>query len=89
MKDMEERRADPGRPAEMEYMPSIKQLGNKYYDQYIDRKTNARHDIIEKGSFSKSYMNYINYPPGSYKPSGIKIFPSVGMLSNKQAFITN
>ena len=73
----------------MQYMPSIKQLGNQYYNQYLDRKTSARHDLATKGTTSKDYINYINYPPGTIKPSGLKIFPALGMISNKKSYITN
>jgi len=39
----------------MEYMPSIKKHGNKYYNEFIDQKTIARKDLADKGVTTNEY----------------------------------
>lgn len=89
MQDFNNRPPNLEDPSSLEYMPSIKGLGNQYYNQYVDRKTSARKDLAAHGSMSKDYINYINYPPGTLKPSGLKIFPALGMISNKDTYLTH
>ena len=89
MEDFEHRPPDKDDPESLKYMPSVKQYGNAYYNQYIDKKAEARIDLANNGKMSNDYMNYINKPVGQYRPSGLKIFPSIGMISNKQTFTTH
>ena len=37
---------------------------------------------------SKEYLNFINKPPGSNRPSAIKIFPTTEVKSNNQTYQT-
>ena len=55
MRIMDGKHADPEDPSSMKYMPSIKKLGNKYYDEFIDHKTTARKDLAAKGATTKEY----------------------------------
>ena len=89
MEDFEHRPPDLDDPSSLEYMQSMKKLGNPYYSDFIDRKTEARKDLAAKGKMSKDYMNFINSPPGTIKPSGLKLFPALGMISNKATYQTH
>ena len=83
MRILDGKDANSGDPRSIQYMPSIKNHGNKYYNEFIDHKTSAMKDLAMKGEASKEYQSYINHPPKMIKPSGIKLFPMLGMLSNK------
>jgi hypothetical protein len=50
------------------------------FNSYIDRKTIAREEYAKNGTISKDYLGPIK------KPTGLKLFPGMGMISNTQTY---
>lgn len=78
----------PDDPQSKEYLPSIQKLNIGHIQEYLDKKKEARQDLLEKGKVEDEYLGFINKPPRQLKPSHLKIFPAVGMINNKQTYTT-
>ena len=72
---------------------SLRNLNNKYIDDYANKKSEARAIILEKGvaALKPGYLNkYAHGAPSNYrKPTALSIFPHIGMWPNKDIYVSH
>lgn len=74
------------------YMGSLERLGNKHITNFLAKKTAARGTIIKEGADKLDpgylYANARN-SPFAQRPTSLSIFPHIGMISNKNTYVTH
>jgi len=73
-------------------MGSLENLGNKHISSFIAMKTAARGTIIKEGveALDSGYLHGGGgrNAPFQQRPTSFSIFPHIGMISNKNTYVT-